>query len=47
VDEDLGAAVRRALRLDPRDARAYALRFSWQHSAAQFLANLVPVRQAA
>jgi glycosyltransferase involved in cell wall biosynthesis len=47
MDEDLGAAVRRALRLDPRHARDHALRFSWQHSAAQFLANLVPVRRAA
>jgi glycosyltransferase involved in cell wall biosynthesis len=47
LDEDLGAAVRRALRLDPRHARGHALRFSWQHSAAQFLGNLVPVRQPA
>ena len=47
LDEDLGAAVRRALHLDPRHARAHALRFSWQYSAAQFLGNLVPVRQLA
>ena len=47
MDEDLGAAVRRALNLDPRHARDHALRYSWQHSAAQFLGNLVPVRRAA
>src|SRR6185312_9586156 len=34
VDEDLGAAVRRALRPDPRHARAHALRFSWQFGRA-------------
>jgi glycosyltransferase involved in cell wall biosynthesis len=47
LDEDLGAAVRRALHLDPRHAREHALRFSWQFSAQQFLGNLVPVRQLA
>lgn len=40
LDDDLGAAVHRALAIPPEVCRQYALAFSWQHSAAQFLANL-------
>ncbi|MBL8667920.1 MAG: glycosyltransferase family 1 protein [Rhodospirillales bacterium] len=40
LDEDLGAAVLRALRIPPEACRQHALSFSWQHSARQFLFNL-------
>jgi glycosyltransferase involved in cell wall biosynthesis len=41
LDEDLHAAVRRALACDPAACVAYARRHSWEASARQFLANLV------
>lgn len=42
LDEDLGAAVQRAL-LVPADAcRSYALRYRWDESVRQFLANVEP-----
>jgi glycosyltransferase involved in cell wall biosynthesis len=44
LDEDLGAAVSRALRLDRDACRAYAEQFTWERSAEQFLDNLVPTR---
>lgn len=49
LDEDLDAAVRRALGCDPAACVAHAARYSWAAAAAQFLANLVelPARQAA
>ena len=40
LDEDLGAAVERALRCDPAACVAAAARHSWSASAAQFVANL-------
>lgn len=40
LDEDLAAAVEKALALDPARCRAYALDFSWDASVDQFLANL-------
>lgn len=42
LDEDLGAAVSRALKLDKEACRAYAQGYSWERSTAQFLDNLVP-----
>ena len=42
LDEDLGAAVERALAIDPQRCREHALRFSWDVSAGQFLDNLRP-----
>ena len=43
LDDDLAAAARRALTLDPAACRAYALNFTWDASACQFLTNLAPV----
>lgn len=40
LNEDLGAAVRGALRLDPLACRAYALNRTWQFATSQFLENL-------
>jgi len=47
LDEDLGAAVRRALTLSRQDARRFSANFTWSHCADQFLAALVPAREAA
>lgn len=46
LDEDLGAAVRRALVIDPAACRAHALDHSWQRSFDQFLSNLAVFRGA-
>lgn len=40
LHEDLGEAARRALALDRTAARARAGKFTWQHSARQFLDNV-------
>ena len=40
IDEDLKTACMRALRLDRDDARAYAMNFSWDACARQFISNL-------
>ncbi|HXV25550.1 MAG TPA: glycosyltransferase [Alphaproteobacteria bacterium] len=42
LDEDLDSAIRKALTISPRTARAHALTFSWRRSAEQFLKNLTP-----
>ncbi|HEY1722297.1 MAG TPA: glycosyltransferase family 1 protein [Magnetospirillaceae bacterium] len=42
MDQDLGKAARAALELSREDARNYALTFSWESSARQFLSNLAP-----
>ncbi|HKF64408.1 MAG TPA: glycosyltransferase family 1 protein [Dongiaceae bacterium] len=42
LDEDLASAARHALAISPEACRRYALQFSWQRSAAQFLGNLQP-----
>jgi glycosyltransferase involved in cell wall biosynthesis len=42
LDEDLGAAARRALAIPRERCRAHALGFSWERSRDQFLANLRP-----
>ncbi|MEQ9087602.1 MAG: glycosyltransferase family 1 protein [Alphaproteobacteria bacterium] len=44
LDDDLGRAALAALDIPGEVARAYALRFTWARSAAQFLANLTPTR---
>ena len=40
LDEDLGKAAMRALAIDRRACRDYALRFSWEQCARQFLDNI-------
>lgn len=42
LEDDLAAAARQALAIAPEACRAYALQFSWQRSAEQFLGNLQP-----
>lgn len=42
LDDDLGAAARRALTIPPEACRAFALERSWRASAEQFLGNLAP-----
>jgi glycosyltransferase involved in cell wall biosynthesis len=44
LDEDLGAAIRRALHMDRTACRGHAEQYTWERSAGQFLDNLVPVR---
>jgi len=44
LHEDLGHAVECALTLSPQRCRAFAMNFSWQASAQQFLKNLHPFR---
>ena len=47
LDEDLGAAVVRALRDgDPAACVALAARYRWEECACEFVANLVPARGA-
>jgi glycosyltransferase involved in cell wall biosynthesis len=41
MDWDLKAASLAALRLDRREARAHALRYSWENSARQFIDNVL------
>ncbi len=45
LDADLAVAARKAAILSPDACRAYALGFSWEASAAQFLNNLAPAAQ--
>jgi len=44
LDEDLGAACRRALELKPEDAVRHAAQFNWPAATAQFSQALVPIR---
>lgn len=44
LNEDLGAAITAAIGIDPEVCRARALEHSWETSASQFEANLVPAR---
>ena len=41
LDENLGVAARKALRIPPARCGDYAMGFSWQRCAEQFLVNLV------
>jgi glycosyltransferase involved in cell wall biosynthesis len=47
LDNDLGAAAVRALKVEPEACRARALRSGWDISSRQFENNLVPCRDAA
>jgi glycosyltransferase involved in cell wall biosynthesis len=42
LDEDLGSAVMRALKIAPERCRDYALQHSWTAAAQQFLSNVQP-----
>lgn len=42
LNEDLGHAVREALKADPTACRDYALGYSWETSTQQFLDNVFP-----
>lgn len=44
LDEDLAAAARRALQIDPQRCRQYALRSGWDACTREFAANLVSTR---
>jgi glycosyltransferase involved in cell wall biosynthesis len=44
LDNDLGRAVLRALRVSPEACREFALSHSWQAAAHQFLNNVHPCR---
>lgn len=44
LNEDLGAAAIRCLSLDTKDCRRYALDFSWNNSARQFVENLARIK---
>jgi hypothetical protein len=41
LSEDLRAAALAALKLDRKATRAHALRYSWEHSAQQFIENML------
>ena len=43
MDDNLSAAVDRALALDPRRCAELGAHFTWRASAMQFLAALAPV----
>ena len=45
LDEDLGAAVRKALQISPDQCRRYAQRFDWNTVTRQFLSNLSPIHE--
>lgn len=47
LDDDLASAALGALALDRGKVRRFAERYSWEHSARQFLASLVPARARA
>jgi glycosyltransferase involved in cell wall biosynthesis len=47
LDEDLQRAAQAALKLDPADCRAHALRYSWQACTGQFVAALAQPRTTA
>jgi glycosyltransferase involved in cell wall biosynthesis len=46
LDEDLGRAALRALRLDPDACRNYALQYGWDVITREFESNLVPCNSA-
>jgi glycosyltransferase involved in cell wall biosynthesis len=43
LDEDLGKAAKAALDIPAEACRAFALDYSWENSAKQFLGNLAPI----
>lgn len=40
LDHDLGVATRQALRLNPKDCRDHAMKFTWEAATTQFVSNL-------
>ena len=42
LDEDLERAAHKALKLDPKSCRDFALNYTWEKSADQFFSNLAP-----
>lgn len=44
LDEDLGLAIREALKVPSEDCRSFALRYSWEACTDQFLTHLHPFR---
>jgi glycosyltransferase involved in cell wall biosynthesis len=40
LDNDLGAATRQALHLNPKDCRDHAMGFTWEAATTQFVSNL-------
>jgi glycosyltransferase involved in cell wall biosynthesis len=42
LDEDLEKAVAKALTLDPKKCREYALNYSWENACRQFAQHLLP-----
>ncbi len=47
LDEDLVQAIEQAIGIDPEVCRTRALEHSWDQSAHEFHANLIPIQQAA
>ncbi|HWA43578.1 MAG TPA: glycosyltransferase family 1 protein [Hypericibacter adhaerens] len=47
LDEDLGKAIAAARKIDPAHCRDYAMRFSWERSAQEFLSLLAPIKSGA
>ncbi|MBW8734925.1 MAG: glycosyltransferase, partial [Asticcacaulis sp.] len=47
IDDDLGIAIREALKLDRGAVRAYAEKFSWRACAEEFIRNLQPYPEPA
>ena len=43
LDEDLAAAMEKAMRLDPTDCRTFAAEFSWRHCSQIFLDLVQPI----
>lgn len=41
--EDLGKAIQEAQKIPPEKVREFALKYSWENSAKQFLKNLAPI----
>jgi glycosyltransferase involved in cell wall biosynthesis len=46
LNEDLGTAIRQALRLDRSDCHAFASTFSWRHCTEAFLGQLQPAHSS-
>ena len=47
LDQNLPAAIRSALKLDPKECRAFAQMQSWERCTRQFIGHLVPAVERA
>ncbi|MBW8880803.1 MAG: glycosyltransferase family 1 protein [Asticcacaulis sp.] len=47
INDDLAVAIEEALKIDRKDVRAYAEKFSWPECAAEFVRNLEPYPEPA